>query len=194
MESSPSYFKSKKRPVEKVSWYDAVLFCNQLSMREGKRPVYRLPDGAPVKTRQEVEDAIVFDRKADGYRLPTEAEWEHAARAGRGTEYAGSDDVDAVAWYRGNAGGKTHSVGQKRPNAWGLYDMSGNVWEWCWDWYGDYPANVSVDPIGPNNGSFRVFRGGSWDNYPAFARVAFRLGRTPSNSGGNLGLRLARSV
>ena len=107
--------------------------------------------------------------------------------------YAGSNTVDAVAWHYGNSGGSTHPVGQKSPNAWGLYDMSGNVWEWCWDWYGNYPTNASVDPVGPRDGSYRVNRGGSWLIGPADPRAAYRGRSSPACAWSYLGFRLARS-
>ena len=107
--------------------------------------------------------------------------------------YSGSDNPAEVAWYDENSGKVTHPVAQKKPNAWGLYDMSGNVWEWCWDWYGNYPTNASVDPVGPRDGSFRVYRGGSWYYGPAGARAAVRDGGTPARARDDLGFRLARS-
>ena len=139
-----------------------------------------------------------------GYRLPTEAEWEYAARAGTQTAfYTGEitqtdcDTVDpnlnAAGWYCGNAGGATHPVGQKQPNAWGLYDMHGNVWEWVHDWDGDYPAGDAVDPLGPAAGDNRVRRGGLWLSDAQYARAAFRNSLNPDNGSANaLGFRPAR--
>jgi formylglycine-generating enzyme required for sulfatase activity len=123
--------------------------------------------------------------------LPTEAEWEYAARAGTtGPRYG---DLDGVAWYSGNAGGTTHPVRQKRANAWGLYDMLGNVWEWCHDWYGDYPGGAARDPAGPGAGSCRVLRGGSWGLDAWLVRAANRDRDTPGYRYENLGFRTVRS-
>ncbi len=157
------------RPVINVSWHDAMDFCKWLSEKTGTT-----------------------------IRLPTEAEWEYAARGGkksRGYKYAGSNNVDAVAWYSGNSGGKTHLVGQKQPNELGLYDMSGNVWEWCLDWYSRdyYSKSPRHNPRGFNSGSYRVLRGGSWNNLARYVRVAYRLGYTPSDSYDSLGFRLLRT-
>ena len=143
MGNNPSNFKNcgDNCPVEEVSWNDVQDFIRKLNQREG----------------------------GSKYRLPTEAEWEYAARAGTTTRFSFGDDegrLGEYAWYSGNSGRKTHSVGQKTPNAWDLYDMHGNVWEWCQDWYGDYPSGSVTDSIGPSSGSRRVIRGGSWGNKP----------------------------
>ena len=135
--------------------------------------------------------------QANGYRLPTEAEWEYAARGGQqsqGFKYAGRNNVDEVAWYYKNSEGKTQTVGQKQANELGLYDLSGNVWEWCWDWYGDYQSNETNDPKGPDTGSKRVFRGGSWRDVAIGARVAFRLEDDPHGRDSLIGFRLARAA
>ncbi len=131
------------------------------------------------------------------YRLPTEAEWEYACRAGSTTVYSYGNDsgqLGQYAWYNDNSNSKTHPVGEKKPNAWGLYDMHGNVWEWCQDWYdGDYYDNSpGTDPQGPNSGSYRVIRGGSWNNDAGYCRSAFRYGINPDNVYGDFGLRLVR--
>ena len=167
MGSNPSYFSGcgSACPVETVSWEDAVAFSNALSKREGLQPAYRQQGGA-----------WVWDRDASGYRLPTEAEWETAALAGEKTKYAGSDDLDAVGWYADNSGGKTHAARGKASNAWGLYDMSGNVWEWCWD----------------AEGGYRVHRGGCWDDSASGLRVSYRR-REPGSRRSSLGFRLART-
>jgi formylglycine-generating enzyme required for sulfatase activity len=128
------------------------------------------------------------------YRLPTEAEWEFAARGGmksNGYEYAGSNNVEDVAWHEGNSGSKTHPVGQKSPNELGIYDMSGNVWEWCEDWYGDYSNSSISNPKGPDSGSYRVFRGGSRYSSAGYCRVTSRGPNLPSNRSSAIGFRLA---
>ena len=130
------------------------------------------------------------------YRLPTEAEWEYACRAGTTTEYSFGDDVSVLgdfAWFDDNSGSQTHPVGQKRPNGWGLYDMHGNVWEWCSDWHGDYAAGAVRDPAGPASGSIRVLRGGCWYDSAGFCRSAFRIRFYPSYRFSNYGFRLALS-
>lgn len=170
MGSNPSNFKGTNLPVEQVNWTEAMEFCRKLTERE--RAAGRLPAGY-------------------AYTLPTEAQWEYACRAGTTGEYAG--DLNAMAWYKGNSGDQTHPVAQKQPNAWGLYDMHGNVWEWCLDWYGDYPGGSVTDPKGAASGSYRVNRGGSWRFFAAFCRSANRDRAGPGIRWGNLGFRLALS-
>ncbi|MBN1164516.1 MAG: SUMF1/EgtB/PvdO family nonheme iron enzyme [Candidatus Krumholzibacteriota bacterium] len=166
MGDNPSRFKGDDLPVESVSWFDAIRFCNRLSEKEGLEPVYQI-EGEKVSWRR--------DRR--GYRLPTEAEWEYACRAGTTTRfYTGNEegDLSRAGWYAGNSKNKTHPVGLKEPNAWGIYDMHGNVWEWCWDWYGNYSTSRSKDPSGPDSGSYRLLRGGSRLNPDLFCRSAAR--------------------
>lgn len=175
-----------KRPVINVNWFDAINYCNWCSQQEGLNPVYQV-------NKQQVSS----NWQANGYRLPTESEWEYAARGGqnsKGFVYAGSNILDEVALYDENSDRKTHPVGQKKANELGLYDMSGNIWEWCWDWYEDYSANAANDPKGPNIGVSRVSRGGSWFNSPVYARVAYRDPNNPDFGYGNLGFRLARAA
>jgi formylglycine-generating enzyme required for sulfatase activity len=185
--SNPSSFTSgtdaPSRPVEQVSWYDAVAFCNSLSDLAGLVRVYT-SNGTDVTA----------DFSKNGYRLPAEAEWEYAARGGnqsKGYTYSGSNDVNAVAWYGSNSGSTTHPVGTKAGNELGIFDMSGNVWEWCWDWYGSYSSSAQMDPTGPSSGSYRVLRGGSWYNYDYGVRCADR-NYYSSGARGNFGFRVAR--
>jgi len=186
MGTSPSRFQGGDLPVEKVSWFEAVAFCNTLSRGEGLEEAY-LIRGTDVRWK---------GLDCPGWRLPTEAEWEYACRAG--TTGARYGNLDAIAWHSGNAGGQTHPVRQKAPNAWGLCDMLGNVWEWCWDWYGTYPGGRVVDPVGPDSGSSRVLRGGSWcGGFALYARAAFRSCNDPGgpvHRNDYLGFRLARSL
>lgn len=181
------------QPLSGVDWYDAVAYCNWLSEKEGLTPCY------DVKGR-----LTQCDFSADGYRLPTEAEWEYAARGGQksqGYEYAGSNNVDDVGWYEGNSGKQPHPVGQKQPNELGLYDMSGNTWEWCWDWYGEdyYASSPASDPTGPSSGTGphisdaeRARRGGSYRESSDCVRVAYRSADGASYPGDN-GFRLVRT-
>ena len=170
-------------PVEKVSWLDAVEFCNRLSEREGLPPAYEV-DG----------ESVDWNPRSGGYRLPTEAEWEYAARAGERTLYSGSDDPESVGWYRDNSGRKSHPVGELAANAWGLQDMSGNVWEWVWDAYAADYSSATEDPVVEGVAtSGRVCRGGSWFNGPADLRVANRNWGSPGLRIVYLGFRLARS-
>ncbi|MFG2130954.1 formylglycine-generating enzyme family protein [Streptomyces sp. NPDC048751] len=170
----PGAVPGERLPVEGVSWWDAVRFCNELSAREGLTPVYRL--------RGEGDDRRVeWDEGADGYRLPTEAEWEHACRAGTaGPRYG---PLDEIGWYRGNSGERIREVGGRRPNAWGLYDMLGNVWEWCWD---VYDAEVY--------GDYRVLRGGGWFDEHWSCRASVRRRSHPTFAVDDVGFRVARSV
>jgi formylglycine-generating enzyme required for sulfatase activity len=199
MGTNPSNFSGDNLPVEQVSWYDAIVFCNKLSMRESLTPAYTISgsanpaDWGTVPTSNDSTwDAVTVDWNANGYRLPTEAEWEYACRAGTTTAHNTGDTItDNTGWYGGNSGNTTHPVGGKSANDWGLYDMHGNVWEWCWDWYGDYSSGAQTDPHGPSAGSFRVYRGGAWQ-FNALLESARRIYVNPSNGYDNLGFRLVR--
>jgi formylglycine-generating enzyme required for sulfatase activity len=165
--SDPAYFKNCDNcPVEQISWNDVQEFIKKLNQKTGRT-----------------------------YRLPTEAEWEYAAGGGSSRQkWAGTNsenDLERYAWYKGNGGGKTHAVGTKKPNFLGIYDMSGNVWEWCSDWYGNYNSDNQTNPNGPSSGSYRVLRGGSWSNEPQRCRVANRGSDLPGSGDIVFGFRLA---
>jgi len=187
-------------PVEGVSWYDAIVFSNRLSIQSGLTPTYSIggstnPDdwGSVPTSSNATWNAVVVVPGSTGYRLPTEAQWEFAARGGIVCQgnyaFSGGNTAADVAWYGGS---RTHEVGTRQPNALGLYDMSGNVWEWVWDWWGTYPDYPETDPTGASSGSNRVLRGGSWGNTTVHARSANRSWDAPSGRTINLGFRLVR--
>ena len=183
---NPSSSRGDTLPVEQVSWYDAVNYANALSRKDGLNPAYSV-SGTSVN----------WDRNANGWRLPTEAEWEFAARGGSaswGCMYSGSTDPNAVAWYGSNSGSIAHAVGTKAANELGLHDLSGNVWEWCWDWYGTYGSGIQIDPADAPPGEYRVKRGGSWNNVALRSRSANRDSSAPDDRCGYLGFRLCRSA
>jgi len=188
-----------KRPVENVTWYDAVEFCNNLSKIEGLQPVYTITNRQPSAGYPIERANVTADFSKNGYRLPTEAQWEYAAKGGnplaagwKGYMYAGSNTIGDVAWYDGNSGSKTHEVGKKKPNGLGLYDMSGNVWEWCWDWYGEYTNAAQTNPMGASSGSYRVFRGGGWVYSAGDVRSVNRGNYYPDGRNFSFGFRLVR--
>jgi len=184
-DSSSSQSSGDKAPVESVSWYDAVEFCNKLSEKKDLQKCY-----------SGTENNISCNFNANGYRLPTEAEWEFAALGGtksKGSKYSGSNDLEQVAWDSGNSGNNIHRVGGKDANELGIFDLSGNVWEWCWDWKENYCSSSQINPEGPDSGSYRVNRGGSLFNNPSYCRVANRDFSSPGLNYGDLGFRLACS-
>ena len=191
----------KNNPVNCISWYDALVYCNKLSIKEGLTPCYAI-DGktqpsewSAVPTENDSTwNAVTCDSKANGYRLPTECEWELAARGGKESTYtyAGSNDIDEVAWYGTNPRG-TRDVKTKKANAYGLYDMSGNVWEWCWDWYGkNIPSDTAI--TGPDSGSSRVQRGGALSSSDKSVQVDYRDCANPNNRGDINGFRVVRNA
>ena len=182
---NPSRTPNPDCPVDLVSWLDAIRFCNELSVTEGLELAYAIN-----------RDEVNWDRKANGYRLPTEAEWEAAGRAGELTAFAGATTPQDVAWYWRNAHGQSQPVRGKHPNRWGMYDMCGNVWEWVWDRYGPYPKDrITDDPTGPEEGEMRLARGGSWYSMDAEIRVACRMCRLhPSDRNQFVGFRVARNA
>jgi formylglycine-generating enzyme required for sulfatase activity len=170
---SPSTFKGNKKPVETVSWKEAVSFCNILSAEAGLQPCYYVGRNS---------EEIIVDAASDGYRLPGEAEWEYACKAG--TKEIRYGEIDRIAWYKGNSEGTTHNVGMKEPNPWGLYDMLGNVWEWCSDIYDETVY-----------GSYRIFRGGGWfDEARGCLATNRRRSHPTSFKIDDLGFRIARNM
>lgn len=170
---NPSRFKDPKHPVEQVRWLEAAFYCNARSLSEDLEPCYDEETGA-------------CNFQANGYRLPSEAEWEYACRAGSGTEYSfggGGRTLKSFAWYKENANKRTQPVGQKKPNPWGLYDMHGNVAEWCNDKYdeGYYQHSPEKNPRGPSDGEKHVLRGGAWKSSAACCRSAYRTGESPGS-------------
>jgi formylglycine-generating enzyme required for sulfatase activity len=196
MRRNPSFFKGRNLPVETITWYDAIEYCNRLSKKEGLTPVYSI-NGTNV----------TWDRSANGYRLPTEAEWEYAARAGTITPFSTGENIETS---QANFNGRfpynnslpgvfletTTEVGSFPPNTWGLYDMHGNVFEMCWDWFDYYTRNeaVRIDPAGPAAGNHRIIRGGSWANGGNVLRSAYRGITFPGLGNDRIGFRIARNA
>jgi len=206
--STTNYGRGDAYPVYYVNWYDALVFCNKLSVTEGLTPAYRIADstdpddwGTVPTNNNATWNAVEVVDGSTGYRLPTEAQWEYAAKGGNpladgwvGYTWAGSNTVVDVAWYNLISGSASHPVGTKAANGLGIYDMSGNVFEWCWDWYGSYTSEDKTDPTGASSGSSPVLRGGSWNTGAEYLRSAYRYYYTTNNRGNDRGFRLARPV
>jgi formylglycine-generating enzyme required for sulfatase activity len=191
---SDAFGEGDNYPMYFVNWYEVIDYCNKRSQREGLTPVYTIN-----------RTNVTWNRNANGYRLPTEAEWEYACRAGTTTPFSTGYNITTSQAnyngnypYNGNAKGynrkKSTPVGIFAANAWGLYDMHGNVWEWCWDWYEDYAWGAQTDPMGAGSGSRRVYRGGSWNSGAQFLRSANRDYSTPVLRNSYSGFRLARNA
>ena len=179
-----SKIKAPNHPVEKVSWTECINFCNALSNRDGLQVAY-----------QKQGKQVIWDRSANGYRLPTEAEWAAAARGQTDHMFSGSNNVSTVAWYSGNSNGQPQPVAQKRPNQFGLYDMTGNVWEWCWDFYAPkaYHLPNRRDPV-RDTGEKRVMRGSAWNQIESLSRVSIRSRGKENDRFPTVGFRIARSL
>jgi len=207
MGKNPNNFKGDNMPVETVSWYDAIEYCNKRSQKEGLTPAYKIDknikDSNNKNDKDKIKWTVTWNKNANGYRLPTEAEWEYACRAGTTTPFSTGKNIttsqanyDGNSPYNNNKKGqyrkKTTLVGSFSPNTWGLYDMHGNVCEWCWDWYEDYSSGSLTDPNGAVTGSYRVIRGGSWGSDGKNLRSAYREYNNPFSQGSSIGFRLVR--
>ena len=206
MGNNPSYFPNVANgPVERVSWFKAIEYCNRRSMQEGLTPCYSYsnygtnPDAWPSgwNTNRDNHINVACSWTADGYRLPTEMEWMFAYKGGnqsQGYTYSGSNNIHAVAWFASNSGNTTNTVGTKAANELGIYDMSGNVFEWVWDIYGSYPSEAQTDPHGATSGSYRVFRGGCWDYGASYCTVSNRGSYLATFTTHRVGFRICRIV
>lgn len=188
MPPKPTWGWQDNYPINGITWNEAIAYCNWLSIKENLQPCY---------TKKGPNFLCNF--QANGYRLPTEAEWEFAAKGGTSSKnyrFSGSDKIEDVAWYKSNSKGHPNTIGTKLPNELGIYDMSGNVWEWCWDWYNKdfYKQEKGDNPKGPEMGERRTVRGGSWDSQPNYIRPANRISTIPSKTHEFYGFRTARTL
>jgi sulfatase modifying factor 1 len=188
MGDNPSFYKGDNNPAEQVSWLEIIEYCNKRSEKEGLTLCY-----------SKIGENIVCDFTAVGYRLPCEVEWEFACIGGEKSNnyfFSGSNDVGEVAWYEGNSGGKPHAVGGKKPNELGIYDMNGNVWEWCWDWYDEdyYKKSPAENPRGPEKGKARTYRGGGCSGVKHYQLARHRDGLEPTYKESDMGFRLAKTI
>ncbi|MBN2545523.1 MAG: SUMF1/EgtB/PvdO family nonheme iron enzyme, partial [Spirochaetes bacterium] len=209
MDDNPSINKGSTYPVEKISWYDAVDYCNKKSKKEGLKPYYKISkfkkDPKNTNEYDDIKWKVTLNKNGNGFRLPTEEEWEYAARyidgknwtpgshfSGAVKSYLNEEENDKYAWYSANSDGSTHEVGTKEANKLGIFDMSGNVWEWCWSAFLRYPGNT--DKIDIYNKNFHVLRGGAWDYDDKYCRVTNRTGHGSNLRSGHYGMRLVLDV
>ena len=190
MGTEPSTFKGARRPVESITICDAAIFCNKLSKWKGFEPCYMISDDFEEDPRWA---NIKWNPRANGYRLPTEAEWEYAAKANENLIFAGSNQLEDVGWFCKNSDGEPHPVGLKRPNAWGLYDMCGNIWEWVFDAHLRLYDNNQINPIW-DEGSRLVRRGGSWYSSDHVSRISFRGRSADAQTYSYQGFRFVRNA
>lgn len=199
--SNPSVRTAANQPVTNVSWYEVLEFCNALSLKEGLTPCYKInksfPDANNVSEHDSLRYSVTCNWSATGYRLPSEAEWEYAARCADSAnrlQYSGSNKINEVAWYDLNSEKKAWEVGKKKANEFELYDMSGNVFEWCWDWWGVYGSESADFPTGAASGMYRIIRGGSWMSAAELCISTSRGGNSPHASSKDIGFRLVRNA
>ncbi len=200
---NPSKIRGELRPVDNLTWYDAVEFCNKLSEIDGLNPAYSIykkeKDRNNTNSYDDKKWVVVCNFRSNGYRLLTEAEWEYAARGGNlsaGFRYSGNDDPQDISWFKSNSRRLSQEAGKKKPNELGLFDMSGNISEWCWDWYSPayYQTSPSMDPEGGEKSSFRTVRGGNWSLSSRYITVYSRSFQGPDMNNALIGFRIGRSA